>query len=1085
MFNKIIDFSVNHRLWVILMLVATLIGSVFIIPQLNLDAFPDVTNVQVAVNTEAPGLAAEEVEQLITYPIEAVMYAMPDVEQVRSISKTGLSGVTVVFKAGTDIYFARQLVFERLQAAKELIPKGVGTPEMGPNTSGLGQVFQYLLIADKEAGYDAMALRSLNDWVVKLLLMPVDGVTDVLSFGGNVRQYQVNIEPSKLLSYELSQSDIVSALGNNNSNVGGWYMNRGQEQLVVRGTGWFSGGEAGITDIEQVPVKIVDGTVITVADVASVELGSEIRQGAATMTRRAENGDIEVLGEVVSGIVLKRMGANTKSTIDGINARLPLIEQALPKGVRFEAFYDQSDLIVKAVNTVVDSLILAFIFIALVLALFLMNLRATFLVLISIPISIAMTLMIMSYLGLSANLMSLGGIVVAIGMLVDGSVVMVENMFRHLNRADQEQLSANTVGNEKAALSINNESIDTADNDRKITDSCPDALAHNRNAIPLILKQAGKEVARPIFFAATIILVVFMPLFSFEGVEAKLFQPMAISIILAVVSAIFVALIVVPALATYLFKKDLKVRESIILRPLERWYRQALALAMKHTKVVISSSVLLLLSAIALVPQIGTEFVPELEEGTINLRVTLAPSSSLATALQVAPILEKMLLTFPEVEYALSRMGRAEIGGDPEPVNNIEIYIGLKPVNEWTSATNRDELQRLMALKLEQFPGLLLNFSQPIATRVDELLSGVKAQLAVKLFGPDLDVLASKGQEIETAIKAVEGARDVAMEQIVGEAQLVIKPNRQQLSRFGFSVADVMDLVKNGIGGTTAGQVINGNERYDIYVRLQEKSRNNRDVIADLRLQSPTGAWVRLGDITDISLASGPPQVRRDDVQRRVVIQANVQGRDMGSVVTDIRAAIAANVDLPAGYSVVIGGQFENQQRAQARLAIVLPVSLGLIALLLYFAFGSTGQALLILVTVPLAVIGGVFSLYFSGQYLSVPSSVGFITLFGVAVLNGVVMVESINQRIKAGLVVSKAVFEGATSRLRPVLMTAITSALGLIPMLISNGVGAEIQRPLASVIVGGLVTATLLTLFVLPVLFSWFSKERIAQLTH
>jgi cobalt-zinc-cadmium resistance protein CzcA len=1085
MFNKIIDFSVNNRLWVILMLVVTLISSVFIIPQLNLDAFPDVTNVQVAVNTEAPGLAAEEVEQLITYPIEAVMYAMPDVEQVRSISKTGLSGVTVVFKASTDIYFARQLVFERLQAAKELIPKGVGTPEMGPNTSGLGQVFQYLLIADKDAGYDAMALRSLNDWVVKLLLMPVDGVTDVLSFGGNVRQYQVNIEPGKLLSYELSQSDIVSALGNNNSNVGGWYMNRGQEQLVVRGTGWFSGGEAGITDIGQVPVKIVDGTVITVADVASVELGSEIRQGAATMTRRGENGDIEVLGEVVTGIVLKRMGANTKSTIDGINARLPLIEQALPKGVRFEAFYDQSDLIVKAVNTVVDSLILAFIFIALVLALFLMNLRATFLVLITIPISIAMTLMIMSYLGLSANLMSLGGIVVAIGMLVDGSVVMVENMFRHLNQADEAQLRVAAVGNEKAILPINNESIDTADNDRKITDSCPDALADDRNAIPLRLKQAGKEVARPIFFAATIILVVFMPLFSFEGVEAKLFQPMAISIILAVVSAIFVALIVVPALATYLFKKDLKVRESIILRPLERWYRQALALAMKYTKVVISSSVLLLLSAIALVPQIGTEFVPELEEGTINLRVTLAPSSSLATALQVAPILEKMLLTFPEVEYALSRMGRAEIGGDPEPVNNIEIYIGLKPINEWISATNRDELQRLMAIKLAQFPGLLLNFSQPIATRVDELLSGVKAQLAIKLFGPDLDVLASKGQKIEATIKAVEGAHDVAMEQIIGEAQLVIKPNRQQLSRFGFSVADVMDLVKNGIGGTTAGQVINGNERYDIYVRLQEESRNNREVIGDLRLQSPTGAWVRLGDIADISLASGPPQVRRDDVQRRVVIQANVQGRDMGSVVTDIRAAIAANVDLPAGYSVVIGGQFENQQRAQARLAIVLPVSLGLIALLLYFAFGSTGQALLILVTVPLAVIGGVFSLYFSGQYLSVPSSVGFITLFGVAVLNGVVMVESINQGIKAGLVVSKAVFEGATSRLRPVLMTAITSALGLIPMLMSNGVGAEIQRPLASVIVGGLVTATLLTLFVLPVLFPWFSKKKIAQLTQ
>ena len=1037
-----------------LMLVATLVGSVFIIPKLNLDAFPDVTNVQVAVNTEAPGLAAEEVEQLITYPIEAVMYAMPDVEQVRSISKTGLSGVTVVFKEGTDIYFARQLVFERLQAAKELIPAGVGTPEMGPNTSGLGQVFQYLLIADKDAGYDAMALRSLNDWIVKLLVMPVDGVTDVLSFGGDVRQYQVNIEPSKLLSYELTQADIVTALDNNNSNVGGWYMNRGQEQLVIRGTGWFSGGEAGITDISQVPVKTVAGTVITVADVATVELGSEIRQGAVTMTRRTENGDIESLGEVVSGIVLKRMGANTKATIDGINARLPLIEQALPKGVRFEPFYDQSDLIVKAVSTVVDSLILAFIFISIVLALFLMNLRATFLVLISIPISIAITLMIMSYLGLSANLMSLGGIAVAIGMLVDGSVVMVENMFKHLNRPDEAHISG--------------------------------AIARNNNGgIPLRLKQAGKEVARPVFFAALIILVVFMPLFSFEGVEAKLFQPMAISIILAVISAIFVALIVVPAMATYLFTKGVTERESVILRPLDRWYRKSLAIAMKRTKLVIASSVILLLAAIALVPQIGTEFVPELEEGTINLRATLAPSSSLETALQVAPILEEKLMAFPEVEYTLSRMGRAEIGGDPEPVNNIEIYIGLKPVSEWTSANDRYELQRLMEIELEQFPGLLLNFSQPIATRVDELLSGVKAQLAIKLFGPDLATLASKGQEIAAEIKAVEGARDVAMEQIVGEAQLVIKPNRQQLSRYGFSVGDVMNVVKNGIGGTTAGQVINGNERYDIYVRLQEKSRNNREVIAELRLQSPTGAWVRLGDIADISLESGPPQVRRDDVQRRVVIQANVQGRDMGSVVADIRRVIAVNVDLPSGYSVAIGGQFENQQRAQARLVIVLPVSLGLIALLLYFAFGSTGQAMLILVNVPLAIIGGIFSLYISGQYLSVPSSVGFITLFGVAVLNGVVMVESINQRIQDGLAISEAVFEGATSRLRPVLMTAITSALGLIPMLMSNGVGAEIQRPLASVIVGGLVTATLLTLFVLPVLFSWFSKAKITELTN
>ena len=1060
MFNRIIDWSVNNRLLILIALFATIIGATLVIPKLNLDAFPDVTNVQVAVNTEAPGLAAEEVEQLITYPIEAVMYALPDVEQVRSISKTGLSGVTVVFKEGTDIYFARQLVFERLQAAKELIPEGVGTPEMGPNTSGLGQVFQYLLVSDKDAGYDAMALRSLNDWIIKLLIMPVDGVTDVLSFGGDVKQYQVNVDPSKLLSYGLTQEDIVKALESNNTNVGGWYMNRGQEQLVIRGTGWFESGEAGIGNIKQVPVKTVNGTVVTVSDVAKVEMGSDIRQGAVTMTRKTPDGKVENLGEVVSGIVLKRMGANTKATIDGINARIPLINQALPKGVSFEPFYDQADLIEQAVNTVVNALVLAFIFICIVLALFLMNLRATFLVLISIPISVGIALMIMAWSGISANLMSLGGIAVAIGMLVDGSVVMVENMFKHLNQPD-------AIHNKNVQSRLPNDDVD------------PYAVESDDHGIELRLKEAGKEVARPVFFAASVILVVFLPLFSFEGVEAKLFQPMAISIILAVISAIVVALFIVPALATFMFKKGIKERESFVLKPLDKLYRNGLRFALKRTKLVISISLLLVVSAFALVPYIGTEFVPELEEGTINLRATLAPSSSLDTALSVAPILEEKLMEFPEVTYALSRIGRAEIGGDPEPVNNIEIYIGLKPVSEWTSASNRYELQNKMEQSLEEFPGLLLNFSQPIATRVDELLSGVKAQLAIKLFGPDLAQLALKGQEIEAAIKEVDGARDVALEQIAGEAQLVVKPNRQELSRFGLSVGDIMEVVQDGIGGIAAGQIINGNERYDIYVRFEEEYRNNKEAISDIRIQSPTGAWVRLGDVATVSFESGPPQVRRDDVQRRVVIQANVQNRDMGSVVADIRRIIADKVDLPAGYSIAIGGQFESQERAQKRLAIVVPLSLALIALLLYFAFGSVGQAMLILVNVPLAVIGGVFSLYLSGQYISVPSSVGFITLFGVAVLNGVVMVESINQRIKDGLDPSSAVFEGATSRLRPVLMTAITSALGLIPMLMSNGVGAEIQRPLASVIVGGLVTATLLTLFVLPVLYQWFSQRK------
>ena len=1064
MFNRIIDWAVINRLLVVIALITLTVSAVFIIPKLNLDAFPDVTNVQVSVNTEAPGLAAEEVEQLITYPIEAVMYALPDVEEVRSISKTGLSGVTVVFKEGTDIYFARQLVFERLQAAKELIPDGVGTPEMGPNTSGLGQVYQYLLVAEPDAGFDAMALRSLNDWVVKLLLIPAEGVTDVLSFGGEVRQYQVNLNPSRLLAYELTQDDVMMALERNNTNVGGWYMNRGQEQLVIRGTGWLDHGEKGLEQIRQVPLKTVDGTTITVSDVAQVALGSEIRQGAVTMTRKNADDKVENLGEVVSGIVLKRMGANTKATIDGVNARIERINQALPEGVRFEAFYDQADLITQAVQTVVNALLLAFIFIVVILALFLMNLRATFLVLMSIPISIGIALMVMAWFGLSANLMSLGGIAVAIGMLVDGSVVMVENMFKHLTHPDAEH-------DTKRQSRVDSDDVDPFD------------VAHDRHGIALRLQQAGKEVARPIFFATAIILVVFMPLFSFEGVEAKLFQPMAISIMLAMLSAVLVALIIVPALATYLFRKGVRQRDSFVLKPLDRLYRKGLAWAMGHSKMVVGVAAVMVIAAALVLPRLGTEFVPELEEGTINLRVTLAPSSSLDTALEVAPKLEAKLMEFPEVTYALSRIGRAEIGGDPEPVNNIEIYIGLKPVPEWTSADNRYELQSLMEQKLEQHPGLLFNFSQPIATRVDELLSGVKAQLAIKLFGPDLAVLANKGQAIEAAVKEIEGARDVAMEQIAGESQLVVKPDRRALSRYGLAVGDVMELVREGLGGASAGQIINGNERYDIYVRLAERFREDRETIADLRLQAPSGAWVRLGDVAEVSIASGPPQVRRDDVQRRVVIQANVHGRDMGSVVADIRQVIAEQVDLPTGYSVDIGGQFENQQRAQKRLSLVVPVSLGLIALLLYFAFASVGQAMLILVNVPLAVIGGVFSLWISGQYLSVPSSVGFITLFGVAVLNGVVMVESINQRIADGLKVSDAVFDGAVSRLRPVLMTAITSALGLIPMLLSNGVGAEIQKPLASVIVGGLVTATFLTLFVLPVLFAWFSKGKLSDM--
>jgi len=1061
MLNKLIDIAVGSRLLVVLALIATLFGAFLILPKLNLDAFPDVTNVQVTVNTEAPGLAAEELEQLVTFPIEAVMYSLPDVEKVRSISKTGLSVVTVVFKEGTDIYFARQLVFERLQAAREQIPAGVGIPAMGPNTSGLGQVYQYMIRSEKPGQYDALTLRSLNDWVVKLLLMPVDGVTEVLSFGGEVRQYQVQLEPQRLLSFNLSPRDVAAALEVNNRNAGGWYMDRGAEQLIIRGIGWVRSGEDGLRDIGNVPLKQEDGNVVKVSDVAHVRFGAEIRQGAVTMTLRDKEGKPQQLGEVVVGIVMKRMGANTKATIDGIKQRLPIIQQALPEGVILDPFYDQSDLVSKAVNTVSKAMLEAFALIIIVLLLFLMNIRATLLVLLSIPISIGLALMTMAYWGISANLMSLGGLAIAIGMMVDGSVVMMEHIFSHLTHADAQHKTHQIQ----------------AQNDAHPYDS-----RHDTHGMALRIQQAAKEVGRPVFFAVLIITIVFAPLFSLEGVEGKLFQPMAISIVLAMFASLLVALIVIPALASYVFKQGVKEKYSPVLQPIEKQYRLGLKQALTKKSLIVTTAAGLFIASLVLLPFLGTEFVPELEEGTINVRATLAPSSSLDTALGVAQKLEQQLMLFPEVLYASSRVGRAEVGGDPEPVSNIEIFIGLKPVDEWESAADRKSLQALMEEKMSLMPGLLFNFSQPIATRVDELLSGVKAQLAIKLFGADLDVLVAKGKEIEALVKKIDGTRGVALEQTEGEAQLVVRPDRDKLARYGIPVDQVMSLVSDAIGGQEAGQVIRGNERYDIYVRLAKQYRNSAEAIQNLILQAANGAWVRVGDIANVAIESGPPQIRRDDVQRRVVIQTNVEGRDMGGLVAEIDQRIRSEINLPTGYSVVFGGQFENQQRAQARLMIVVPLSLGLIFLLLYFAFNSVGQAMLIMLNVPLALIGGITALFFSGQYLSVPGSIGFIALFGVAVLNGVVMVNAINQRLEGGTSIQHAIFEGALSRLRPVLMTAFIAALGLIPMLLANGVGSEVQRPLATVVVGGLFSSTLLTLFVLPVLYETFSRRKYAK---
>ena len=1050
MLDSAVRLAIVNRMFVVMALIALAAAALFMLPQLNLDAFPDVTNVQVSVNTEAAGLAAEEVEQLITYPVEAAMLSLPDVEDVRSISKTGLSLVTVVFKEGTDIYFARQLVFEKLQEAKENIPPQAGTPEIGPNTSGLGVVFQYVLYPETPGSYDITQLRSLNDWVIKLLLTPVDGVVDVLSFGGEVKQYQVSVDPSRLLAYGITVEEVRDAIESNNRNAGGWYQDRGAEQLVIRGVGWMRADEEGLEDLRETPLKESDGAVVRVRDVASVAIGGEIRQGASTLTLRDGEGKPLALGEVVTGQVMKRLGANTDSTIQGLQARVPLIESALPEGVKFAVIYDQSDLIQKAVSTVTKALLEAFVLIVIILFVFLMNVRAALIVLFSVPICIGVALVLMATFGISANLMSLGGLAIAIGIIVDGSVVMMENIFSHLTHPPS------SAGNDSEGRGYR-----------------------------LRIQEAAREVAQPVFFAVLIIIVVFAPLFSLEGVEGKLFQPMAMSIVFALVASLGVALFVIPALSTYAFPNGAVHRDSPVLVPIERFYRGWLPAIQRNPRKVLLGAVGAFLLSLALVPFLGSEFVPELEEGTLNVRATLAPSSSLDTSIAVAKKLEAKLMAFPEVTYTSARIGRPELGGDPEPVSNVEIVVGLKPHDEWTTASNRQDLQKKMQEAMEIHPGLLFSFSQPIATRVDELLSGVRAQLAIKLFGTDLDTLTAKGQEIEKLVRATEGAADVALEQVVGEAQLTITPNRATLDRYGISVGAMMDLVQDAIGGASAGQIINGNERYDIYVRLGKTYRASPEDIRALVMKAPNGALVRVGELATVTIESGPPQIRRDDVQRRVVIQANVEGRDMGGLVAELRKSIAENVELPPGYVVEFGGQFENQQRAQARLMIVVPLSLALILLLLYFAFGSVGQALLIMTNVPLALIGGIVALFISGTYLSVPGSIGFIALFGVAVLNGVVMVNAINQNLGSGIPVDEAVSRGALSRLRPVLMTAMIAMLGLIPLLLASGIGSEVQRPLATVVIGGLVSSTLLTLVVLPAAYRWFSRGVLKDRAH
>jgi len=1038
MIDRIIEFSLKNRLLVVLLSVGIVGAGALALARLPIDAFPDVSPVLVQVITESPGLAPEEVEKLITYPVEVAMNGLPGVDHTKSISAFGISQISVYFKDDVDIYFARQLALERLQQAKEEIPPGLGEPTLGPITTGLGQIYQYVVRGDST---DLTELRTLQDWIVKYNLRTVPGVTEVLSFGGEVKQYQVRIDPRALLQYGVTLDQVREALQANNRNVGGGFIVRGSEEYIVRGIGLAEN----LIDLGNIIVAERSGTPVYVRNVAEIAIGPEVRRGAVTMNGR---------GEVAAGIVLKRIYENTEEVIGAVKEKVAGVNKSLPAGVQVVPFYDQAGLIERAVATVRDALLEGMVLIVIVLFLFLGNVRSSLIVTAMLPLSLLLAFMLMKYLGFSANLMSLGGLAIAIGMMVDGAVVMVENIYRHLS--EQRHASASdAIADEDAHREIRRES-----------------------PMHLILRSA-KEVGRPIVFAIVIIIIVFLPLFTLEGVEGKMFKPMAFAISFAMLGSLIFSLTVVPVLCSY-FLKGGSEEDTWVMRKIKRPYLPALRWSLRNRKKTLFGAIAALAASLLIVPFLGSEFVPQLEEGSIQYRVTLAPSAGLDEAIRTATEIERLAKTFPEVVDVVSKIGRAEAGGDPEPVNNIEAVVSLQPLGEWKSGRDKAELVEALEEKLGAFPGVALNFSQPIAMRVDELLSGVKAQLAIQLFGDDLEQLVRSADAIQRVVAGIPGAADVQSEQVTGQPQLQVAIDRAAIARYGINVDNVQEAIETAIGGEAAGQVFEGIRRFDINLRLQEPFRRDVEAIGKLLIATHDGAQVPLSQIASIRTVIGPKQINHDNGQRRIVIQLNVRGRDMGSFVAEAQRSIAERVQLPAGYFVTWGGQFENQQRAMRRLMIIVPITIGLIYLLLFASFGSFRQAALIILNVPFALIGGILGLAISRQYLSVPASVGFIALFGVAVLNGVVLVSYINSLRQAGKSLDDAVYEGTVLRLRPVLMTATVAILGLLPLLFSTGAGSEVQRPLAAVVVGGLITSTALTLLLLPTLYGWFEARKV-----
>ena len=1035
MFKRIIRFAIEQRWLVMLAVFGMAAIGIFSYRQLPIDAVPDITNVQVQINTVASGYSPLETEQRITFPIETAMSGLPHLEQTRSLSRYGLSQITVIFKDGTDIYFARQLVNERIQEAKERLPAGV-SPAMGPIATGLGEIYMWMVEAKEGAKkpdgspYTPTDLREIQDWIIKPQLRNVPGVTEINSIGGLAKEYQVAPIPERLASYGLGLRDIVTALDRNNSNTGAGYIEKRGEQLLIRAPGQVQS----LDDIRNVILGNVQGVPIRIRDVAEVEIGRELRTGAAT-----ENGR-----EAVLGTVFMLIGQNSRAVSQAVDKKMVEINRTLPEGVQAVAIYDRTVLVDKAINTVKKNLLEGAVLVIAILFLFLGNIRAAIITALVIPLSILFTFTGMVSNKVSANLMSLGAI--DFGIIIDGAVVIVENCVRRLAHA-------------------------------QVHHGRPLTRAERFHEV----FTAAQEARRPLLYGQLIIMVVYLPIFTLTGVEGRMFHPMAFTVVIALLGAMILSMTFIPAAVALFIGNKIAEKENALMVTAKRWYKPVLDKALENKPVVLSFAVVTVMLSGLLATRLGSEFIPSLNEGDIALHALRIPGTSLSQAVTMQTELERTIKRFPEVERVFAKIGTAEIATDPMPPNVADNFVMLKPESEWpVPKRTRDELVAAIQAAVAKVPGSNYEFTQPIQMRFNELISGVRSDVAVKLFGDDMNVLNETAANISAVLGSIPGADAVKVEQTTGLPMLTVNIDRDKTSRYGLNVADVQDTVATAIAGKEAGTLFQGDRRFDIIVRLSEKLRTDLDAFSRLPIALPRGAggegranFIPLSEVATLELAPGPNQLSREDGKRRIVISANVRGRDIGSFVADAEAQIRQKVKIPAAYWTTWGGQFEQLQSATQRLQLVVPVALLLVFTLLFAMFGNIKDGLLVFSGIPFALTGGIVALWLRGIPLSISAAVGFIALSGVAVLNGLVMISFIRTLREEGRSLEQAIREGALTRLRPVLMTALVASLGFVPMAIATGTGAEVQRPLATVVIGGILSSTALTLLVLPLLYS------------